>query len=76
MGVSLGDVFNALQVFLGGYYVNDFNEFDRTGKVQVQADSRFRDPGRQGPPPRRSATTAARWCPWAPWPRSAIRPAR
>ena len=40
MGVPLSDVFNALQVCLGGYYVNDFNEFDRTWQVNLQADVR------------------------------------
>jgi len=42
MGVALSDVFNALQVFLGGYYVNDFNQFGRTWQVNLQAESRFR----------------------------------
>jgi multidrug efflux pump len=42
MGVALNDVFNTLQAALGGYYVNDFNEFDRTWQVNIQADSRFR----------------------------------
>jgi multidrug efflux pump len=42
MGVPLSDVFNALQVYLGGYYVNDFNEFGRTWQVNLQADSEFR----------------------------------
>ena len=39
----LSDVFNTLQVYLGGYYVNDFNEFGRTWQVNIQADNRFRD---------------------------------
>jgi multidrug efflux pump subunit AcrB len=42
MGVPLSEVFSALQVFLGGYYVNDFNRFDRTWQVNVQADASFR----------------------------------
>jgi multidrug efflux pump len=42
MGVPLSDVFNALQVYMGGYYVNDFNEFDRTWQVNLQADASFR----------------------------------
>jgi multidrug efflux pump len=42
MHVALSDVFNALQVYLGGYYVNDFNEFGRTWQVNLQADSQFR----------------------------------
>ena len=36
-------VFNTLQVYLGSYYVNNFNEFGRTWQVNVQADQRFRD---------------------------------
>jgi multidrug efflux pump len=42
MGVPLNDVFDALQVYLGGYYVNDFNRFGRTWQVNLQADSAFR----------------------------------
>jgi multidrug efflux pump len=42
MGISLTDVFNTLQVSLGGYYVNDFNQFGRTWQVNVQADAMFR----------------------------------
>jgi multidrug efflux pump len=42
MGVELTDVFNTLQVFLGGYYTNDFNRFGRTWQVNIQADARFR----------------------------------
>jgi len=43
MGVRLNDVFSTLQANLGSVYVNDFNKFDRTYQVRVQADSRFRD---------------------------------
>jgi HAE1 family hydrophobic/amphiphilic exporter-1/multidrug efflux pump len=39
LGISLSDVFFALQTFLGGYYVNDFNLFGRTFKVQAQAEA-------------------------------------
>jgi multidrug efflux pump len=42
MGVSLNDLFDTLQVFVGGYYVNDFNRFGRTWQVNIQADSQFR----------------------------------
>jgi multidrug efflux pump len=42
MGVQLGDVFDALQAYLGSYYVNDFNRFGRTWQVNVQADAPFR----------------------------------
>ncbi|MFO0969820.1 MAG: efflux RND transporter permease subunit, partial [Gemmataceae bacterium] len=42
MGVSLFEVFNTLQVYLGSLYVNDFNRFGRTWQVNVQADYGFR----------------------------------
>ena len=42
MGVPLNDVFNTLSVYLGGNYVNDFNQFGRTWQVNLQADSKFR----------------------------------
>src|SRR5262249_43788314 len=42
MGVAVTDVFDALQAYLGSYYVNDFNRFGRTWQVNVQADAPFR----------------------------------
>jgi multidrug efflux pump len=42
MGVSLTEVNEALQVNMGGLYVNDFNLFGRTWQVNVQADTPFR----------------------------------
>ena len=41
-GVALSDVFFTLQTFLGGYYVNDFNLFGRTFRVQAQAEGSAR----------------------------------
>ena len=38
LGLSLPDVFNTLQIYLGSLYVNDFNLFGRTFRVTVQAD--------------------------------------
>jgi HAE1 family hydrophobic/amphiphilic exporter-1 len=38
LGVSISDIFNALQATLGGYYVNDFNLFGRTWQVKIQAE--------------------------------------
>ncbi len=43
MGVAITDVFDALQAYLGSYYVNDFNRFGRTWQVNVQADAPFRN---------------------------------
>jgi multidrug efflux pump subunit AcrB len=42
LGVQVTDVFNTLQVYLGSYYVNNFNQFGRTWQVNVQADADFR----------------------------------
>jgi hydrophobe/amphiphile efflux-1 (HAE1) family protein len=42
LGVSMPDVFNALQVNIGSSYVNDFNLFGRTFRVQSQADAPYR----------------------------------
>src|SRR5687768_3764728 len=42
MGVQLTEVFDALQAYLGSYYVNDFNRFGRTWQVNIQAEARFR----------------------------------
>ncbi len=43
MGVNPNDVFTTMQVYLGSYYVNDFNRFGRTWQVVVQADGAFRN---------------------------------
>jgi multidrug efflux pump len=43
LGVQISDIFNALQGYLGSYYVNNFNLFGRTWQVNIQADQRFRD---------------------------------
>jgi hydrophobe/amphiphile efflux-1 (HAE1) family protein len=42
LGVPLNDVFLTLQVYLGGFYANDFNRFGRTWQVNLQADPAFR----------------------------------
>ena len=43
LGVQITDVFNTLQVYVGSYYVNNFNQFGRTWQVNVQADANYRD---------------------------------
>jgi HAE1 family hydrophobic/amphiphilic exporter-1 len=40
--VSVNDIFNTLQSYLGSRYVNDFNLQQRTYRVYVQADAPFR----------------------------------
>ena len=43
MGVSLSELFAALQTYLGMAYVNDFNILGRTFRVNVQAKGEYRD---------------------------------
>ena len=63
MDVPLGDVFNTLQVYLGGYYVNDFNRFGRTWQVNLQADAPFRLKA-DDVASSRCATPPAKWSRW------------
>jgi multidrug efflux pump len=42
LGVSVTDIFNTMQIYLGSLYVNDFNRFGRVYQVRVQADAPFR----------------------------------
>ena len=42
LGIPVPDAYAALQTFLGGLYVNDFNVFGRTWRVVVQAEPEFR----------------------------------
>jgi len=42
LGIKVSDIFNTLQTLLGSTYVNDFNQFQRTYRVYVQADGSFR----------------------------------
>lgn len=42
LGVNMADVFSTLQTYIGSSYVNDFNLFGRTYRVQAQADAPYR----------------------------------
>jgi hypothetical protein len=42
LGVPVQDIFDALQSTMAALYVNDFNKFGRTYRVQIQADAPFR----------------------------------
>jgi HAE1 family hydrophobic/amphiphilic exporter-1 len=41
-GVTIESVFQTLQAFMGGYFINYFNRFGRTWQVYVQAEGEFR----------------------------------
>ena len=43
LGVSLNDVNQSLDIFLGSLYVTNFNEFGRHWQVNLQVDDGFRD---------------------------------
>ena len=42
LGVTIENVYAALQTLLGGYYVNQFNRFGRVWKVFVEAEPQYR----------------------------------
>jgi HAE1 family hydrophobic/amphiphilic exporter-1 len=41
-GVKLSDVYDTLQAFMGGLFVNYFNDFGRAWQVRVQAEAPYR----------------------------------
>ena len=43
MGVDISQVFDTLQAYFGSLYVNDFSKFGRIWRVQMQAESEYRD---------------------------------
>lgn len=42
LGIPLSQLFDTMQIYLGSFYVNDFNKFGRTYQVIAQADAPFR----------------------------------
>lgn len=42
LGIDVQDVFDTMQIYLGSFYINDFNKFGRTYRVVAQADKQFR----------------------------------
>ena len=43
LGIPIDQVYGTLQLYMGSQYVNDFNYANRTYRVYLQADQRFRD---------------------------------
>ena len=41
-GVALTDVYNTIQAFMGGLFINYFNDFGRTWQVYVEAEAPYR----------------------------------
>ena len=71
MGVSMAEVFNTLQVYLGSLYVNDFNRFGRTWQVNVQGDAELPQADRGPQAAEDPQRAAAGWSRWGAWPASA-----
>jgi HAE1 family hydrophobic/amphiphilic exporter-1 len=42
-GIDLGQVYQTLQTFMGGFFVNYFNRFGRTWQVYVEAEGDYRN---------------------------------
>ena len=60
--VPVTNIFEAMRVFMGSAYVNDFNMFGRTYRVTAQADGDYRlDPESVSQDPRAQQPTG-RWC--------------
>lgn len=43
LDLQLNDVFQTMQGYLGAFYANDFNKFNYTYQVRIQADNQFRN---------------------------------
>ena len=61
-GVALGDVYQTLQTFLGGLYVNQFNRFGRQWRVFLQAEGEDRTTPERHRPVLRAQQRRRRWC--------------
>ena len=69
LGVTVGQVFSALEDYVGSSYVTQFNKFGQVFQVYVQAESRFRMRPKTCSTSR-SGRRRARWCRSEPWSRS------
>ena len=59
---GLRDVYQTLQAFLGGLFVNQFNRFGRQWRVYLQAEGDAAEPHRRHRRSSTCATTTATWC--------------
>ena len=66
LGVTPSAVFEAMQVYLGSAYINDFNYLGRTYEVLAQADGRYRN-NVEDIAHLKTRNAAGRWCRSAPW---------
>ena len=66
-GVAVGDVYQTLQAFLGGLYVNQFNRFGRQWTVFLQAEGDGPHQAGGHRPVLRAQQRRATWCPLSAW---------
>jgi multidrug efflux pump len=67
LGLTPGNIFDAMQIYLGSTYINDFNYLGRTYEVIAQADAKSRKTSLTSPSCGH-ATPAGKSCPSARWP--------
>ena len=67
LDVPVSDVFDALQAYLGGLYVNDFNLYGKVWKVFVQAEGDPTGRARRHPRAVRPEPPGREGAPRAPW---------
>ncbi len=75
LGVTPAKVFEAMQVYLGSAYINDFNYLGRTYEVTAQADAQFRETN-EDIARLKTRNATARWCRSGRWHGCMTRPAR
>ena len=61
-GVAIDDVYQTIQAFMGGLFINYFNEFGRTWQVYVEAEGALPDESARTWGSSTSATARATWC--------------
>ena len=75
-GVAVGDVYQTLQAYLGGLYLNQFNRFGRQWRVFLQAEGDERRTEQDINAILRAEQTTATWCRSRRWSRRAASAAR
>ncbi len=61
-GVPINDVYQTIQTFMGGLFVNYFNRFGRQWQVYVEAEGEYRTNAENRGPVLRSQWPAGKWC--------------
>ena len=62
--MPISDVYQTIQAYMGGLFVNYFNQFGRTWQVYVEAEAPYRSNTEKISASSTCATTRATWCPF------------